>query len=620
MSLMTESSALNRVTAEQLRHRVVDKLLDLGFCLDSRNQLFFTANNKDAIRRVHEPAKNIELERALPWLKDKLPKYRRFFANGNEIIPENIKPILIPVVENWHHELFRIARLYWSLPYSRGYGRRLRYLVLDDSNDKLIGIFALQSPPLSFPSRDKIFTYPDGQKTELVNQTMDIHTLGAVPPYARLLGYGSRPMLPMWFKHFATGANGAGEAYHIGIFGKTGSGKSVLAKMILMAYARHKNMGILVIDPQGEFAQDISGQGALGSFRLPLKEILNHHGKPSSVISVKNLVLDRWELFAQILCESRFFEQLSMPKGENRDLAANALKDNLPKRKVVLSQLYERSAFETAWKLLGDEKVQMTFYRSSDSRERFKIVYESADKNMFYNEHWLPVCQLFREDRQNAQKVEQILARLFDMEQQKRPIIVVDLSAETTDELFWNDTIKALVIKRLLEGIRYTAEKAYIKKENLNTLVLMDEAHRLAPAETSQNDYERQVRGIFIDAVRTTRKYGVGWMFISQTLSSLHREINQQLRIFFFGFGLGMGAEYQALGELVGGRSQALDLYKLFRDPHSAFDISSRAYSFMTIGPVSPLSFAGTPLFLSAFTKPEEFLRANALQIQQKLF
>jgi len=37
-----------------------------------------------------------------------------------------------------------------------------------------------------------------------------------------------------------SGREGAGEAYHIGIFGKTGSGKSVLAKMILVAYANTK--------------------------------------------------------------------------------------------------------------------------------------------------------------------------------------------------------------------------------------------------------------------------------------------------------------------------------------------------------------------------------------------
>ena len=56
------------------------------------------------------------------------------------------------------------------------------------------------------------------------------------------------------------------------------------------------------------------------------------------------------------------------------------------------------------------------------------------------------------------------------------------------------------------------------------------------------------------------------------------------------------------------------DLYQLFRDPHSSFDIATREYSFMTIGPVSPLSFAGTPLFFNAFNTPEEFLVANRLR------
>ena len=79
-----------------------------------------------------------------------------------------------------------------------------------------------------------------------------------------------------------------------------------------------------------------------------------------------------------------------------------------------------------------------------------------------------------------------------------------------------------------------------------------------------------------------------------------------------------MGTEFQALRNLVGGRSKALDLYQLFRDPQSAFDIASREYSFMTIGPVSPLSFAGTPLFLSAFTNPTEFLDANQISVSEQ--
>jgi hypothetical protein len=446
--------------------------------------------------------------------------------------------------------------------------------------------------------------------------------------------YGSTPNLPLWFKHFDTGPDGAGEAYHLGIFGKTGSGKSVLAKMILLAYARYPKMAMLVIDPQGEFAKEAKGESVLGQFALPTKQVLGKLNKPTEVYSVQNLILDRWELFAQILYESPFFEQLSIPKGENRQLAADTVADRLKKAKVTLKELHARQSFEQAWKLLGDEKVQMIFYRTEGSRARFQTMYAESKQDLFYNDYWLPVTQLFR-DREGARRVESLLRGLFDSGKDRRSLIVIDLSieqaisvgssdlgplfsdesqSEESSSVLWNETIQALVIKRLLEGIRTAAEGAYKQNRSLNTLVLMDEAHRLAPREEPENEEKKAVRSILIDAARTTRKYGVGWMFISQTLSSLHREILEQLRIFFFGFGLGMGSEFKALSELVGGRSKALDLYQLFRDPHSSFDVSSREYSFMTIGPVSPLSFAGTPLFLNIFNKPDDFLKANSLK------
>lgn len=454
--------------------------------------------------------------------------------------------------------------------------------------------------------------------------------------------YGSKPLLPLWFKHFGSGPKGAGEAYHLGIFGKTGSGKSVLAKMILLAYARYPEMALLVLDPQGEFAKEARGDSVSGQFKLPMREILNHLQKPVKVYEVKNLILDRWELFAQILYESPFFEQLSIPKGENRQLAADILAEKLKDKRIPLRDLHLKEKFDIAWHLLGKEDIQKVFYRSGEARARFQSMYEKANVDDFFTKYWLPVTQLFREYRPGAQKIESLLKEIFHLDQERRPLVVIDLSGEgadhaleKTDEvtlfspgeshqsqpqsspLFWNETIQLLILKRLLDGIRREAERAYKQNRSLNTLVLIDEAHRLAPREEPDNEEKKALRSILIDAARTTRKYGLGWLFISQTLSSLHREIIEQLRIFFFGFGLGMGTEFRALSELVGGRSKALELYQLFRDPHSSFDTASREYSFMTIGPVSPLSFAGTPLFFNAFNNPEEFRNANRLKSKE---
>ena len=425
--------------------------------------------------------------------------------------------------------------------------------------------------------------------------------------------YGSTPKLPLWFKHFSSGPHGAGEAYHIGIFGKTGSGKSVLAKMILLAYARYPNMAIFVIDPQGEFSKDVRGEVRAEGFPLNLSRVLLTLGKEVIIRSVRELILDRWDLFSEILYESPFFERLTIPKGENRRIASEVLAERLQRARITLRNLHKRDSFYSAWEILGDENVQRQFYRSQQSRERFRTVYEEADQDEFFNNYWTPVSQLFRRDRPNAISIDSLINQTFDLTCEERPVVIIDLSREMATGLFWNDTIQALVVKRLLDGLTYSAERAYRENRSLNTLVILDEAHRLAPREKIENEKQESVRISLLDAVRTTRKYGLGWMFISQTLSSLHKEIIGQLRIFFFGFGLALGTEFQALREIIGGDPNALKLYQSFRDPHSSFDISSRQYAFMTVGPVSPLSFAGTPLFLTAFNTPDEFLEVNQL-------
>lgn len=304
-------------------------------------------------------------------------------------------------------------------------------------------------------------------------------------------------------------------------------------------------------------------------------------------------------------------------KGENRDLACNVVRERLERQHIKLSDLHLRTTFNKVWSILSDEDVQVEFYRSEASRTRFNNKLQVSDQDLFFNEYWTPVTMLFRTDRNDAKTADTALRWLlaFDDKEGKerdvRPMLIIDLSKEQAQGLYWTEKIQALVIKRILDGLNYTAEQFYKGGKNLNTLVVIDEAHRLAPRETPQDDTEKGVRNVLVDAARTTRKYGLGWLFISQTLSSLHKDIISQLRINFFGFGLSMGTEFLALKELAGGDPNALRLYQSFRDPHSAFDLKTRQYSFMTIGPVSPLSFAGTPLFFTAFNNVKSFLNAN---------
>jgi hypothetical protein len=124
-----------------------------------------------------------------------------------------------------------------------------------------------------------------------------------------------------------------------------------------------------------------------------------------------------------------------------------------------------------------------------------------------------------------------------------------------------------------------------------------------------------RLRSVLRQAVRETRKYGIGWFFISQTLGGLDGEILQQLRSLFFVFGLALGDEFRKLQEFAGGDKTAMELYRAFRDPQSAPRPELREFSFMAVGPVSPLSHSGKPLFFSSFNNPSEFAQENHLRL-----
>jgi len=59
--------------------------------------------------------------------------------------------------------------------------------------------------------------------------------------------------------------------------------------------------------------------------------------------------------------------------------------------------------------------------------------------------------------------------------------------------------------------------------------------------------------------------------------------------------------------------NSAVELYRSFSDPASAFTPKTRKFPFMSKGPVSPLSFAGFPLFINAFSD-EDFINENTFQ------
>jgi hypothetical protein len=423
--------------------------------------------------------------------------------------------------------------------------------------------------------------------------------------------YGSTVKMPMWFKHFGRGIQGAGEAYHIGIFGKTGSGKSVLAKMIMTAYSKHSQMGIFVLDPQGEFSKDFKENSSLKT------TLCNQMCRQVQVYSLHNLVLTGDDLFKKILVNSDFLYKLGIYLETNRMQAANEIEAILKAKggyallgpSIPPFQAYTREAFNRVWEGLKTDNVLRKIYTSQDLRERVRAELEGKDQEDMYK-LWAGIANLFRFNGDSKAKIKDLVAKIQGSGNSSQDIVIIDLSEKNIpQDIYWNDMMKLVVIAEFLERITEKAQEVYKKDELLNSLVIIDEAHRLAPKEQSENEYLEKVKAILVDAVRTTRKYGLGWMFISQTLSSLSRDILDQIRIYVFGFGLGWGVERLALKDIIGGQFEALKLYQSFKDPQSS--LNHKQYPFMTVGPISPLSFSGSPLFFNAINYPDDFLKIN---------
>ena len=176
---------MNRIQLEGL---VKKSLRKQGFRIRAGRIVAPNPSRKDELRKLHALAVSHLVERAKKGLVRYEKDLRSRVAPGDVVVPERIQPRLVQVLPNSPEELlFRYASLHWSVPVSSGYGRRLRFLVLDDSNGKLIGLFGLADPVFSLAPRDNWIGWDKEARKQRLQHVMEAFVLGAVPPYSYLL-------------------------------------------------------------------------------------------------------------------------------------------------------------------------------------------------------------------------------------------------------------------------------------------------------------------------------------------------------------------------------------------------------------------------------------------------
>lgn len=208
------------------------------------------------------------------------------------------------------------------------------------------------------------------------------------------------------------------------------------------------------------------------------------------------------------------------------------------------------------------------------------------------------------------------------------PYVILDMSPDTKAKakgallqgadndlnmrkLLDNDNIKATILKIVFAALKEASEEAFSQGGgNLNTQIVFDEAWRYAPESSDSEvimDLSKTLEGFALD----TRKFGIGWTYILQSPADLRNGIWKQLKFVYSGYGL-VGADLKKLGDLMDDTQNQLKTYKQFVAP----DLTNE-YPFMITGSISPLITAQIPLFINAYTSPEEFLEDNRAWIDE---
>lgn len=173
---------------DELRLQITRSLRAQGF--RTKGGLIIPPNiaDKEQLRSLQSTAVHHKVLRATPGLKRHEPCLIGRIAAGCEVDPTQIRPTLVEVHADSEEELlFRYVALHWTIPVSSGYGRRLRFLVIDEHNDKLIGLIGLGDPVFNLAVRDHWIGWDKEARRRGLQHVMDAFVLGAVPPYSFLL-------------------------------------------------------------------------------------------------------------------------------------------------------------------------------------------------------------------------------------------------------------------------------------------------------------------------------------------------------------------------------------------------------------------------------------------------
>lgn len=184
---MPSESSKESVYSE-LRLRIEHELTTAGFVVYEDSLELPAGDSKNTYRKLHYDQRQERLLSSIKTIKTWEDHFISSIAKPDEIDIQKINPRVRPIETVQDRGLFNYASLTWSVPVSKGFGRRTYFLVEDQQNGKLIGIFALGDPVYNLSVRDKEIGWTQEQKAKRLYNVFDAFVCGAIDPYRQLLG------------------------------------------------------------------------------------------------------------------------------------------------------------------------------------------------------------------------------------------------------------------------------------------------------------------------------------------------------------------------------------------------------------------------------------------------
>jgi hypothetical protein len=379
-----------------------------------------------------------------------------------------------------------------------------------------------------------------------------------------------------------------------------------LAAQLLAGFAANPQLGVLVLDPQGEFGRD---RFAAGDHRVDfsIRRLLGglRSKREVQTYTTDMVALEGDEAFTELLRRADFFESLGF-KGANKEREA------AERMASLLSEMNDRDGRRRPIRELRAGDLTMLVkdlarfadviyatrpgttpgegQRAADVLARFQLD-ETRLRRI-----WDEALRAFRTDDGRVPLSTVIQKVLSD-----RAVVILSFSQENANEPPY------FLLNEILTRLRQVIHRTFQSSQggqSSNALVLLDEAHLFAGEHAGATADGAKTRTMLAQSVRMTGKYGVGWFFITQTLHDFDKTILRQLQVKIFGQGFKLGADREYVESELG--REGFARYCSLPDPKR-----TGRYTFMVTGPIVALGSMGTPLVLQGFRSVDDLMRAN---------